>query len=189
VGFTHTAENVLDKVRSGDLKLDSSLVALLLDCRDYVGWLINAVEAEREVDADVVAEGQVLTDRLLTFLEHSITSYSGEIQVASIPNTVEREPQQRALNADHWHLSIRFGPGVLQNGMDPLSFLNYLGRIGRIIHVETLFDALPELDSYDPELCYVGFEVNLESAADKKAIEEVFEFVRDECCVRIIPPP
>jgi two-component system chemotaxis sensor kinase CheA len=31
-----------------------------------------------------------------------------------------------------WHLSLRFGPDVLRNGMDPLSFLRYLALAGRL---------------------------------------------------------
>ena len=40
----------------------------------------------------------------------------------------------------------------------------------------------------DPESCYLGFEISFKSNADKAAIEGVFEFVREDCLIRILPP-
>ncbi|WP_459869099.1 chemotaxis protein CheA [Endothiovibrio diazotrophicus] len=40
----------------------------------------------------------------------------------------------------------------------------------------------------DPESCYLGFEVQLEGETDQAAIEDAFEFVRDDCQLRILPP-
>jgi two-component system chemotaxis sensor kinase CheA len=92
------------------------------------------------------------------------------------------------VNADHWHISVRFGPDVLRNGMDPLSFVRYLGTIGRISGIATLHDALPTVEAMDPETCYLGFEIAFQSKVDKAAIERVFEFVRDDCRLLILPP-
>lgn len=40
----------------------------------------------------------------------------------------------------------------------------------------------------DPESCYLGYEIEFNSNASKSAIENVFEFVRDDCQLRILPP-
>jgi two-component system chemotaxis sensor kinase CheA len=47
---------------------------------------------------------------------------------------------------------------------------------------------MPAAAEMDPELCYLGFEIALESSADKQAIEDIFAFVRDECQLAILPP-
>jgi two-component system chemotaxis sensor kinase CheA len=91
-------------------------------------------------------------------------------------------------NTDHWHISVRFGQDVLRNGMDPLSFIRYLGTMGQIIGIATVPDALPDADQMDPELCYLGFEIAFNSKADKAAIEKVFEFVLDDSRLLILPP-
>jgi two-component system chemotaxis sensor kinase CheA len=72
--------------------------------------------------------------------------------------------------------------------MDPLSFIRYLETLGKIVHIVTLSDALPEVDDFDPETCYLGFEISFSSDAEKTEIEGVFEFVRDDCRLRILPP-
>ncbi|HEX5363302.1 MAG TPA: chemotaxis protein CheA, partial [Gallionella sp.] len=89
---------------------------------------------------------------------------------------------------DNWHLSLRFGPNVIREGMDPLAFLRYLATLGRIVHIVTLTDAVPPLSASDPEACYLGFEVSFESEADKATIEGVFEFVREDSEIHILPP-
>ncbi len=84
-----------------------------------------------------------------------------------------------------WHISLRFGVDVFRNGMDPLSFLRYLDTLGQMIQVTTLTDSIPALESWDPESCYLGFEIDLRSAASHATLNEVFDFVRDECEVHI----
>ena len=92
------------------------------------------------------------------------------------------------VEGDRWHLSLRFGRNVLRNGLDPLSFLRYLGKLGTITGIETMHDASGLVEDMDPESCFLGFEIAFESAADKAAIENVFEFVRDDCRITILPP-
>lgn len=84
-----------------------------------------------------------------------------------------------------WHLSLRFGADVFRNGMDPLSFLRYLETLGQLLHVTTLTDSIPAVDGWDPESCYLGFEIDLRSSASHAALNEVFDFVRDDCEVQI----
>src|SRR5271157_6508998 len=45
VEFTHAMESVLQLIRSGDMIVDSSLVALLLKCGDYVSSLLDCLVA------------------------------------------------------------------------------------------------------------------------------------------------
>jgi two-component system chemotaxis sensor kinase CheA len=187
VEFTHVVESVLDRVREGTVAIDDGLVALLLECSDHMGGLIGALAAghtERDAGADERAEP--LLQRLRALL--------GEAPAATAPapaRTAEAGTPAAAdgpTGADHWHISLRFGREVLRNGMDPLSFLRYLKKLGEITGLVTLPYALPPLADMDPEACYLGFEIGLKSSADKAAIEGTFEFVIDDCQVRILPP-
>jgi two-component system chemotaxis sensor kinase CheA len=88
---------------------------------------------------------------------------------------------------DAWHLTLRFGPDSLRNGMDPLSFLRYLSTMGSVTDVVTVADALPEAAEMDPETCYLAFEVEFVTEAPKADIEAVFDFVREDSDIRIVP--
>ncbi|MEF7616322.1 chemotaxis protein CheA [Aquincola sp. MAHUQ-54] len=181
VEFTHVVESVLDEVRAGRIPVDPTLVALLLGCGDHIGALVAAVDAGGDApDPALVARGKPLCDQLCVYLGGTGRAH------AAAEATAQAEPA--AGEAENWHISVRFGTGVLRNGMDPLAFIRYLGTLGRITRLVTLDDALPEADEMDAECCYLGFEIALHTTADKAAIEAVFEFVLDDCQLRILAP-
>lgn len=181
VAFTHVAESVLDRVRNGELTLDGELVALLLACRDHIGALVDAAAGDAGAAAD--GQGTGLLANLRDYLETGPEAQEDEVGAVA-DEVADSEVPSR----DLWHLSLRFGPNVLRDGMDPLAFLRYLERIGRIAGIAIMSDAMPDAEAMDPETCYLGFEIAFASAADKAAIEGVFEFVRDDLELRILPP-
>jgi len=186
VSFTHVMESVLERVRSGTLGLDGTLVSGLLRCGDYLGQLINAVDAgEESIDPDPAGRKQ-----LLELLRGVLGATSGETSVVpdSHESRVERDPSGPTAGNEHWHLSLRFGTDVLRNGMDPLSFIHYLQGLGEILHLYTITDDLPEAANFDPESCYLGFEIDLLADTDKQTLDNVFEFVREDSRIRILPP-
>ncbi len=190
VHFTHGVENALDRLRDGSLAFSPALVALLLECQDYIGALIAAVAGGTAVAA---ADGQALGLRLQQALGDGLpapvqAAASGARAAVAPDDTVVSAEGGVAIGAEHWHLSLRFGAEVLRNGMDPLAFINYLRNYGDIVHIETVADGLPDLAHGDPERCYLGFELALRSAASKAELESVFEFVHDDAHITILPP-
>jgi two-component system chemotaxis sensor kinase CheA len=196
VAFTHVMESVLDRGRSGKLGIDATLVALLLDCGDHISALVDGVAAgETAVTAELTAQGAPLVARLSNYLPTApaIANGTGTASTVSLSASGDAvDPIQRlegdGLHTDHWHISVRFGRSVLKDGMDPLSFIRYLATMGDIAGIATLTDALPDAQYMDPEDCYLGFEIAFHTAADKTDIERVFEFVRDDCTLLILPP-
>lgn len=180
VEFTHVAESVLDKARDGAVGLDDELVALLLACRDHIGALVDAVES------GTLDGNAALTDAGAPLVA-ALQGYLGEAH-APAPAAADVGGAHDAGGAGHWHISLRFGRDVLRNGMDPLSFIRYLGQLGTVTGIATIADELPAADEFDPESCYLGFEIGFDSSADKAAIDGVFDFVREDCRIRILPP-
>ncbi|OYU92693.1 MAG: chemotaxis protein CheA, partial [Burkholderiales bacterium PBB5] len=89
---------------------------------------------------------------------------------------------------DDWLLHLRFGPDTFAMGFDPLSFLRYLPTVGEVVGAQALLDTVPALDELDPEQCHLGTVLRLESAADKRSIEAVFDFVADSITLEMLPP-
>ena len=192
VAFTHVVESVLDQVRAGKLKIADQLVVLLLACCDHIGALVEGVAAgEHAGNAELLQQGEPLISQLRAYLDAPKT-IAAPVALATTTARAETDKVRRIdgnmVDADHWHISVRFGPDVLRNGMDPLSFIRYLETMGRIIGIVTVSDLLPTAEEMDPETCYLGFEIALLSSADKSALEHVFEFVRDDCRLLILPP-
>lgn len=187
VAFTHVVENVLDEVRGGMLAVNAELVELLLKCCDHIGLLITMVaEAGEALGAEEVAAGEVLIGALKSLLGAAPATEAG---IPTVHETQLDASGGGMLEGDYWHLSLIFGRDVLRNGMDPGSFIRYLSTIGDIITLTTDDSSLPGLAELDPESCYLTFEIDFKSEADKQTIEAVFEFVRDDCKLRILPPP
>ncbi|HUW76164.1 MAG TPA: chemotaxis protein CheA [Gallionella sp.] len=191
VSFTHTVENMLDRVRDGHLHFNSDLVAELLLCRDHMEMLVDhAIAGGGKLNADQQHHGDVLTAKLIELMggNHADDHAKNAAQMPALRDDRLESSGGSEVSSDTWHLSLRFGKDVLRNGMDPLSFIRYLTTLGEIVSLHTILDAMPDADSMDPESCYLGFEIALKSDADKKTIEDVFEFVRDDCLVHILPP-
>jgi two-component system chemotaxis sensor kinase CheA len=194
VSFTHVVENILDQVRSGEIRITPDLVAVLLPCSDHIGLLITeSVDGDGGASTETLESGKQLLNKLRAFSKQTTINDDKEASGNSSTHPMEAAlpvagDEYNFVAADNWHISLRFGENVLRNGMDPASFLRYLGRLGELVHVTTLFDSMPDADDMDPESCYLGFEIDLKSDATKKELEDVFEFVRDDCWMRILPP-
>lgn len=181
--FTHHLETLLVLVREETLKLDSDLIGLLLQSGDHVGHLLDAMAAGGLRTDTLIHQEQ----QLLAQLQLACGAVGGAVQVASLPKIDFNNPE--SLNSNElWHLSLRFSAGVMQQGFEPASFIHHLSTLGRIVQISTLTHALPALSEMNPENCYLGFEIRFASHASKSEIEGVFEFVSDDCELRILPP-
>jgi len=174
VGFTHQLENLLDQVRNGLLGVDAGLISLLLECADHLRNVLEPVIAGIALTPELEAH----RDRLQTGLGHYL---GGSVEAAGVTGS------SAATNA-HWHLSLRFDPSVLQHGLDPVSFFNYLNQQGEIVSLMPILDQTPGLADIDPECCYTGFELAYRSDLPQEGIESAFEFVREDCTLHLLPP-
>lgn len=191
VRFTHRVENLLDRLRGKQIGMDADCVALLLTCCDFIRALIEAISTGQPLSLEAKQTWDTLVARLDVHL--GVKPSSDSVYGAAVPVAaalaISPEDLSEQNTADYsWHISLRFSQEVLRNGMDPLSFLRYLGTLGDVVHLTAITDALPAADQMDPESCYLGFEIRLRSQADKAQIENVFEFVRDDCQIRILSP-
>lgn len=183
VAFTHKVENVLDLARDNKIDVTSDLLSILLPCRDHIASLVENAMHEASADDACIAKGEALIN--------SLSPWLGEAQPkAVVASTSVRDNLQTAIatEKDLWHISVRLGPDLLRNGMDPLSIIRFLGTMGTITHITTLTDHFPEVAEFDPEQLYLGFEISFESSATQDDIENAFMFVRDESEIYIIPP-
>ena len=185
VSFTHIVESVLDKVRDGKLEMSSDLVAALLPCCDHLGLLVGALEdGNFDEDPGLSVSGKMLLNGLQVFLSQD--THTEVAQVSRSQNRCEAIGGA-ALLSGNWHLSLRFGVDCFRNGMDPLAFIQYLASLGEIVQLTTIVTAIPAAKAMDPESCYLGFEIDIKTGADKAALENVFEFVREESRIIILP--
>jgi two-component system, chemotaxis family, sensor kinase CheA len=175
--FTHEVETVLDRLRAGEIALNGDLAALLLESGDHIGHLLTET-AEGIERPETNAAGMALKARLLQWSPSPTAETAATAPAAAAMSAPERP----------WHLSVDFGPSIFRDGMDPLSFVRYLATKGDIIGVTTRIDSMPAADTFDPETCHLGFDILLQTHCTKADLTAVFDFVKDDCELRITAP-
>ena len=184
VAFVHVMETALDLVRLGRGTMTDELVSLLLSCKDHVESLLAPVGSHGSgIDPAVEARGAELLAALRKVTEAAGAPAESAAHDAS-PGSATRPAV--AVTAD-WRVRVRFGSGVLTSGMDPLGFIRYLQTFCEILAIKVLDDTLPAPLEMDPEVCYLGFELDLRTASSQANIESAFEFVREDCTLSVTP--
>ncbi|PJC85857.1 chemotaxis protein CheA [Vibrio sp. HA2012] len=185
VSFTHPLESELDRARSGERPVDQELVALLLKCKDHTAALVEF--AASSSDSNILPlELQKAGDHLLAQLNGSEKQHAVATAETSAP--IETLFEEQTETDGLWLISLDFKPDTFRNGFDPLSFLRYLNNLGEIIKVITIYRLDDSDEEMDPESCYLSFRIAFSSTASKSEINEVFEFVQEDCDIHILPP-
>ncbi|MDG3087917.1 chemotaxis protein CheA [Vibrio hannami] len=186
VQLTHVTETILDQVRNGDSQFDKTLLSLLFSTRDLIEELIAFASQDVLPEEEVVARLSQLIENLDAYLLTEATDALDITPSQSIETKSESTPEVGS--ARLWHISFKPKETVFQDGLDPLSFVRYLSNIGKIEYLETNTRALELLDEFDPERCYLAFEISLLTSHGKQDILDVFEFIQSEADISIIPP-
>ncbi|KMN35970.1 chemotaxis protein CheA [Chromobacterium sp. LK1] len=187
VAFTHEVENALDQLRDGKLRLDDMLTGLLLRCHDHVKEMLAALAAKDSLDR--FAQPELLAE----LAAYTQTGAAPEPEIAAPPAAAEpampAEPEPDEPGSGLWLLSLRFGPDMLRNGMDPSSFIRYLATIGEVEQIQAVATQLPAGADFNPETNYLRLEARYRSPADQQTLADVFEFAREDSEVHIWPWP
>ncbi|MCC4586769.1 chemotaxis protein CheA [Xanthomonas sp. NCPPB 1067] len=180
VGFTHVVESVLDLVRDEALTLSSELIALLLVCCDHIHALVETAADPGHADAAALAaEAEPLLAQLQTYLQGSGCGVTAAVAQHSTPEK----------QSGYWRIDLKLFADALRFGNSPLKLIRNLRSLGSVESIDTDDSQLPAFEELDPEANYLGFRILLRSDADRAAIDDVFEFVRDDCDLQIAAVP
>jgi two-component system chemotaxis sensor kinase CheA len=177
VAFTHEVETLMESLRSGARAFDDTVAAVLLESQDQMAVLIEEVRSGAS-DPAVAARSQALAARL-----RQLQAAAG---APAAPPAAPAAATSSLAGEANWQLTLQFGADALRNGLDPLAFVRYLSRIGRVERIQTRAAQVPALHELDPESCVLGFEIELSGPTDRAEIERVFEFAQDDCVVQIV---
>jgi two-component system chemotaxis sensor kinase CheA len=167
--FTHEAESLLDELREGRRAIDSAIVELLLRTVDCLRGMFDRAQA-----------GQSLADADSEDLRQQLAATVGR----ALPATSSKSAAKTAAAASGWLIEFRPHPGMLAGGNEPLRMLRELAGLGQL-KVAALVDAVPALETLEPSECHLGWRIELTGTATREAIAAVFEWVEDECDLRI----
>lgn len=190
VSFVHGVESLLDRVRLGELALDAPLIQLLLACKDHTAALVElATDLKNGLEPAMQARSEALLAELGA-VQSGVASKGAGAAASGAAGRAAGGGAGASVGADTaagWQISLRFSPDVLMAGMDPLAFIRYLTTFGTITALTVVDEDLPRLSGLDPHKCYLGFEITLETPENRARVESAFEFVREDCTLKIEP--
>lgn len=176
VEFTHHVETLLDRLREGRLLFTPELSTLLLRCNDQIRLLVASATSEV---SDTLAQQNERVKLVIQLCDLTLEPESPDTAASALLTPLEDAP---------WLISARFGAETFRNGMDPLSIARYLSSMGQVLSMHCVSAPMPALADLDPETCYLGFDMVLQSSVGREELEGAFCFVVDDCVLQIHAP-
>ena len=173
--FTHKLESLLDAMREGRVAASAPIINALLRSVDVVTSLLKAE-----------SQGEAIPESYGKDIEKDLSALAVQGGGVDTPSPMATVTTSAPAASGATEYLIHFVPheNIFLTGNDPLLILRQLRSLGNAtVRVDTA--RVPAMSVYNPEHCYLGWEINLHTEADEKAIREVFEFVEDHCDLKI----
>jgi two-component system chemotaxis sensor kinase CheA len=201
--FTHHFETLLDQLRDGRHVLTQPLIEALLGAFDMLTDHVSAIRGEKPIPDDSamlrrlqdIATGEPATvsadstpevdsaadlgfnlDDLIGSLDDGPIGdpdWQKDSSEASAEAEVEAEEQDNLM-------FVRPSRGAMAHGGEPLLLIRELIDLGGII-CNVDWSAVPGLAGFDPEEAYLGWHIDLPPEVSHADVQEIFEFVADDC--------
>jgi two-component system chemotaxis sensor kinase CheA len=186
--FTHVLETLLDEIRSGERNIEQNHVDMFLQCVDCLRGLMGDLQAGSEPD---MTQADDLKGKFEAILsgdsagDSTVDSASAE----SIEVVADTPAGDGSSEIKGWKIEFIPCEDVLCTGNEPYRMFRELqdlaaaegnGSIEVIPHLEQL----PEFSKMLPEMCYMSWTIIVRSDIELSDIEEIFEWVVDDCDIR-----
>ncbi|HBJ38909.1 MAG TPA: chemotaxis protein CheA [Planctomycetaceae bacterium] len=164
--FTHVLENLLERLRDGELTANSELVELLLSSVDVIYGLVSNAK-----------DNTPLPENLHEVFLQLQRVNGKEPAVGQAASALDE--QSAAITSGSRNFRVKLLPSrtFFHFGQDPLLLLRELSELGTVLRIHVDDSQLPSLAEMDPEACYLSWVVDLQTANDEQSLHEVFMFL------------
>ncbi len=169
--FTHRLENLIEDVRSGKLHVDGSLTDILLKSIDWIK--INIFGSNGDSDADL------LKIKLLGDMDKFSRGKNTKVKNLKPPE------EEKSHGYKLFRIRTGFKESIFGKGIDPLILIENLVSLGRVSSRSVDRKNLPDMTEFDPEKCYLNWDITLRTKHSRAEIEDVFLFVKEDGNIKI----
>ncbi|KKB77789.1 chemotaxis protein CheA [Devosia soli] len=178
--FVHDFETAFDRVRKGESEANAALIGVALDAKDHIHLLIENPDAP-------IDGGAAILMALRASLDGGTSGAHAEPAPVEPAVAAPAAASTATSQAKGWRLTFYLPADALIYGTNPELLLAELAQIGPT-NVLALTDRIPDLEVMDPEVSYLGWQVDLAVADDPTAaIDDVFLFLRDNMDLTLVP--
>ncbi|MGL4370428.1 MAG: chemotaxis protein CheA, partial [Spirochaetota bacterium] len=178
--FTHDIETAFDAIRKGTLPVSSEIIELTLRAKDCIREMLlkNDSDAEIEKRKIILSDFTAILGKKHENDTESKTAHAEENQPAEKVEKNGSEP------ADIWHITFSPDRNILLRGVQLAPLLSEMEEMGRMTMTASA-EEIPFLDDFDPEQCYLSWDIVLETSRSDQEIKGVFIFVEDYAKIEI----
>ncbi|MBL4667162.1 MAG: chemotaxis protein CheA [Sneathiella sp.] len=175
--FSHEFEALLDRMRDGRIAVTEDGVSLLFRASDILSAMIEAAESNTQLSDDF---GKSLLDEI------TILVTGNAARPSVLEKLAETAPAVTSKLTEDLVYHIKFSPKgqLFKHANEPLLIIRELKTLGDLVAIPVL-DKLPALAKMDGEEAYISWNFALTSKARLDEVEEVFEFVTEDCSLEI----
>ena len=171
--FTHVMETLLDEMRDGRRKVTQAAIDVLLGSVDCLRDMLQAIRSDSEISLHTVGlHKQALEQELQAGGD---SANPAPAAAAGVPSA--RQPGGAIAG---WNIAFSPHKQLLKTGNDPVRLFRELATLGGL-SVTADLQGVPDLHDLDPEECHLSWRLSLSSAAPVQAIDEIFDWVEDDC--------
>lgn len=198
--FAHAFENVLDKVRAGEIPATIEIGQQLLTAFDTLSDHVSAamgradppqdgpalaglnalLSGEAPVAAAVMAAPEAVAPEKADADDMGFVPVAVALEDFDAPVGLA-EPQE-GLADDLWRITFAPSRAAMANGAEPLLVIRELERMGaRVVRADIA--RLPPLRELEPEQGYIQWELLLDGSVEQQELDECFDFVAPDSLI------
>ncbi len=166
--FAHGVENILDRVRQGELIISKSLISLILESVDILKAYI-----------DFYFEGIALDGEKINKIEASLNRFKGVAEEVQF-KMEGKKAAKPTRKSRYFGIHLELKEDIFLRGQDPLLLLRELKDLGDFDSIRANISKIPPLEEITPCNNYIFYDLVLHSRYAIEQIEDVFIFVKDD---------
>jgi len=180
--YTHIMETLLDEMRDGRRQVTQPAVEILLRSVDVLRGMLTALRESEELDSDSISASQKELNDLLNNNDAGSPATGSDVSSSNENSIIPTDD----VTPDAWLIVFNPHRHMLKTGNDPVRMFRELATLGEI-SVESDTSLIPAFNDFEPEDSFISWKITLKGEITRQQIEEVFEWVEDDCDFVIQP--
>ncbi len=175
VKFAHELETLLDLMRTDEIPVTLDGIDLLISANDVLVELVQSAQLGLAVDEKKCADLVVL-----------LKQASGTEDDTPTEDTDANDGPAPELDVTGYVIKFSPHPHLYRHANEPILLIREMASLGELKTTINL-DRLPAFEKLTPDEAYFSWTFELTANCPLRDVEEVFEFVEDDCDLTITP--
>ncbi len=171
--FTHHVETALDLVREGIVSISKALIDIVLQSKDQIKSMLEAAKTGDSINHEI-------SDRIIAELNILLPQMDGAEALLGAEDRIEDNATQNSVEKV---VRIRFKPhpSLYVMGSKPEYIIEDIKLMADRFSIILHQSELPELKGFDPETCYLFWDIIITTRKEVNEIKDIFIFIEDDC--------